>query len=447
MAFISPFRGVHFNYDKIDEIKKEVDSSGKPAYESFPNIPECFDITCHSNNIKENGVNRQDVTQLYDSWTEEGILSQDTVYGLYLHETISKHRSGNTVKKLSIICLVRIEDVEKDIIKPHKRASQQLTTDLVSLLQNSKAQFNPISALFSDRANIIFDLLQSAPKNHLVSIVDIKGSKHKLWKIEQPDIINSVQHFFETKNIYISEGHEVYNAAINHKNFLQETDTSFSSNHPANFFMACLSNLEDKDLTMLPIHLLVQLPYVLSLSVILERLQETFTIYSFNKGSREDIIGQLLNRMDELDRADIQKQNCYIGLYHPREDCGLLIESKEPSNVSQLDLDTLTHKILPTIIEELASSSELENLIENFTDPDEALDVCVKSSISSTIETPLLFLMNPSRVEQVIDYADNNKLMPQNATYFYPKTNVCPMIHSFDKGDIVDDVFMGPAGK
>ena len=40
MAFISPFRGVHLNYDKIDDVKKEVDDSGQSAYENFPNIPE-----------------------------------------------------------------------------------------------------------------------------------------------------------------------------------------------------------------------------------------------------------------------------------------------------------------------------------------------------------------------------------------------------------------------
>lgn len=446
MAFISPFRGVHLNYDKIDEVKKKVDSCGKPISENFPNIPECFNIACHSNNIKD-GVNLQDVTQIYSTWTEEGVLIQDSADSLYLHETITKHRSGKSIKKLNLICLIRIEDVENDIIKPHKRASQQITTDLVSSLQKSKAQFNPISALFSDRTNIIFDLLQSEPQKHLASIEDSKGSKHQLWKIEQPDVINSVQHFFETKSIYISEGHETYNAAINHKNFLQETDNSFSSRHPANYLMACLSNLEDKNLTILPTHSLVHLPYILSSKKLFECLQKTFKTYSFNKGSREDIIGQLLNRLDELDRADTKKHNCYIGLYHPREDCGLLIENNEHSSMSQLDIDTLNHKILPTITQELVSSSELENIIDNFIDPDEALDVCVKRCISSTTETPLLFLMNPSRVGQVIDYADNNKLMPQNATYFYPKNTVCPMIHSLDKGDIVDDVFIEPVEK
>ena len=55
------------------------------------------------------------------------------------------------------------------------------------------------------------------------------------------------------------------------------------------------------------------------------------------------------------------------------------------------------------------------------TDPDEALDVAVKSSIQDVDSTPLVFLMNPTRSEQVIRVADSGEIMPHKSTYFYPK--------------------------
>lgn len=447
MAVISPFRGVRFNNKKINEIKSIVDSSGNSVSKNLPNIPELFDIAYHHSDNKEDLAKQRQVQELFDSWMAEEILIQESTHCLYLHKTNFTHPSGKTLTKLALICLVRIEDIEENFVKPHKKTSQQITKDSISFLQNAKAQFNPVSALFSDRGNIVFDLLQTEQKQHLLTLEGDKGSEHYLWKIEQPDIINSVQHFFENKEIYLTEGHETYNAVINNKLFLQETDSTFSSSHPANYFMVCLSQLENKDFTILPTHLLVHFPDTISLNMIVDNLQRSFKITCFNQGTRENVIVQILNRMDELDAADSKKQHCSIGIYHPNEDCGLLVEKVAASSVSQIDTNTLTREILPNILDSLDTSSELNPLIQYFIDADEALDICVKKSISSFDETQLLFLMNPVRVEQIITFADSNELMPLEATYFFPKTNVCPLIHHFKNGEITDDVFMESVGE
>ncbi len=54
-------------------------------------------------------------------------------------------------------------------------------------------------------------------------------------------------------------------------------------------------------------------------------------------------------------------------------------------------------------------------------DPDAALDMAVKQSVAATEYTPLLFLLNPTRVSQVTDVADSGEIMPHKSTYFYPK--------------------------
>jgi uncharacterized protein (DUF1015 family) len=62
-----------------------------------------------------------------------------------------------------------------------------------------------------------------------------------------------------------------------------------------------------------------------------------------------------------------------------------------------------------------------EKLMTYFSDPDEAIDVAVKKSIADDTVTPLLFLLNPTKVRQVIDVADQGEIMPHKSTYFYPK--------------------------
>lgn len=447
MAFISPFRGVRLKDVKTDKNKVEESSNGIFVSKNFPNLPKFFDIAHYKNGKEEEISKSLDVSTTFNSLVEKEFFIQDQLYSLYLYETISHLSSGKSVSKMSLICLVRIEDVEKSIIKPHKETSQQITSEIASSLQNSKAQFTPVSALFSDKANLVFNLLQTEQKTHLYSVEDHEGCKHQLWKIDQPETINSIQHFFDTKELYIIEEHETYNAAVNNKTFSQETDNNFSSKHPANHVMFSLSKLEDKDLTILPAHVLVQLPTLVSSKNLIASLQKKFKISYFNQGSRERIIFQLLNWMDELDKSDTKKKNSYIGLYHPTEDCGLLIESIEDSSESKLDFDTLTHEILPTISKNHETILELDDHVQYFTDPDEALDICVKKSITSTSETPLLFLMNPTRIEQVLQYADNKQLMPYHATCFYPRAHTGPIIHNHENGLIIEDIFMEPVGK
>ena len=64
---------------------------------------------------------------------------------------------------------------------------------------------------------------------------------------------------------------------------------------------------------------------------------------------------------------------------------------------------------------------ESENLIHYYSDPDEAIDVAVKDWNRQDEMTPLLFVMNPTRVQQVREVADENMIMPHKSTYFYPK--------------------------
>ena len=62
-----------------------------------------------------------------------------------------------------------------------------------------------------------------------------------------------------------------------------------------------------------------------------------------------------------------------------------------------------------------------EKLVSYYSDPDEGIDVAVKKSIQNEERTPLLFLLNPTRVHQVTDVADSGEIMPHKSTYFYPK--------------------------
>ena len=97
------------------------------------------------------------------------------------------------------------------------------------------------------------------------------------------------------------------------------------------------------------------------------------------------------------------------------------MHGKHPEILQKLDVVVLSELVVECVLGLSHDQCEDENLIDYFSDPDDALDVAVKESASGNGKTPLLFLMNSTPVEQVRKVADESLIMPHKSTYFYPK--------------------------
>ncbi|MBU1985909.1 MAG: DUF1015 family protein, partial [Proteobacteria bacterium] len=54
--------------------------------------------------------------------------------------------------------------------------------------------------------------------------------------------------------------------------------------------------------------------------------------------------------------------------------------------------------------------------------------------------TPLLFVMNPTRVGQVRDVADHDLIMPHKSTYFYPKIMTGLLFNQLVDGEEIERI-------
>jgi uncharacterized protein (DUF1015 family) len=146
-------------------------------------------------------------------------------------------------------------------------------------------------------------------------------------------------------------------------------------------------------------------------------------------GSRESLVHSLLDRMDEC--AGEADRIC-LGMYHPGEDRAFFLTVRPqalqnrviqaPSSVLRnLDVVVLSDLLLHGAFGLSHERCVQDCLVSYFSDVDAALDSAVKKSVSNTKSTPLLFFLNPTRVSQVTDVADQGEIMPHKSTFFYPK--------------------------
>jgi uncharacterized protein (DUF1015 family) len=151
-------------------------------------------------------------------------------------------------------------------------------------------------------------------------------------------------------------------------------------------------------------------------------------------------VAEALSRMEE------RREGTVFGLYHPAEDrCFLLTlgggvmaaEFGTGSPLLDLDVVVLSDLILERLLGLDHDRCEGENLVDYFSDPDEAVDVAVKEAAGQEGRSPVIFLMNPTPVRQVKRVADANLVMPHKSTFFYPKILTGMVMNKLEEGEKV----------
>jgi len=458
MAFIAPFRGVSFNIEKVgsldDVVTPPYDVISENAVESYtaknPYSMIRLDITKNPGDTIGDDARYQDVADLFQKWLDLDVLRRDTQPALYLYTVQYKHPSGKTLTRKGIIAQVGLAEFSEGVVKPHEEIFNSVINDRLRLLDTTKAQFSQIFSLYSDEENKVLALMDGATEHDPMGrITDEDGCIHSLYRVTDGAIIMQVQDFFMDKPLYIADGHHRYTTALEYRRLQKKRNSSFTDKDPANHIMMYLCPMEDPGLSVLPTHRLVHWPGKLSFDELCTRLSPWFELEEITGGAREVLLCGVFSRMEEEEEGkEAGKSAKTFGVYHPGEDrCLLLIVKPEaqkllsdkPKQLQDLDVVVLSDVIIQGALELDHKRCEADNLIRYFSDPDEAMDVAVKTCHDNGTEkkTPLLFVMNSTRVKQVKRVADEGLIMPHKSTYFYPKIMTGLLFNQLIEGEDV----------
>ncbi len=438
MAFIAPFKGISFNVEKAgsldDIVTPPYDVISENAVESYaaknPYSMIKLDITKNPGGTVGSESRYQCVADTFQKWLDQDVLRREKQSALYVYSVKYKHPSGKMLTRKGVVALVELSEFGEGVVKPHEEIFESVISDRLRLLDTTKAQFSQIFSLYSDEENRVLNLRDtSKEKDPMGIIVDGDGCVHSLYRVRDGAVIMQVQDFFVDKALYIADGHHRYTTALAYRKMEKERNPDFTNKDPANHIMMYLCPMEDPGLSVLPTHRLLNWPGKLSIDELKERLADFFELEEIKGGAREVLLCGVFARMEEGEQNTTEKLTTF-GLYHPGEDrCFLLIKKNQasellknkPDQLQDLDVVVLSDVIIQGALELDHQRCEDKNLIHYFSDPDEAMDAAVKRCHANESETPLLFVMNPTRVKQVKEVADENLIMPHKSTYFYPK--------------------------
>lgn len=455
MAFIAPLKGVRFNTEKAGKLDDIVtppydvikEDTVKTFISKNPYSMVRLDITKIPGLSSGSDERYLEAAALFQKWQKEGILIHDDKEAVYLYETTYSLPSGKKLVRKGLLCLVGLAEFSEGVVKPHEQTFDTVIADRLQLIKHCRAQFSQIFSLFSDSQNRVIGLLEAAASEPAGSVTDADGCVHNICKVTDLEVIRQIQIFFKDKSLYIADGHHRYTTALAYRKYIREQEGQISDQHPANHTMMYLCPMEDPGLSVLPTHRLLYWPEQLSIDELKTRLASGFEFEEITIGTRETLVEEALWRMDEIEKRSREKTTSAFGVYHPGEDrCFVVTMKNEALNelemeapcLRELDVVILSDLIIKKYFGLDHERCENENLIHFFSDPDEALDVAVKDSATMEDRTPLLFLMNPTRVEQVKKVADAGRIMPHKSTYFYPKIMTGLLFYQFVDGETIN---------
>ncbi len=425
MTDIKPFKAIIYNATKVTNLANVVcppyDVISPQEKENFYKLNEYnfIKILLSNERSKENGevVNKYNNAKLIlDNWLSNEILVSDKKEGIYfyLQEFIFK---GEKKARVGFIALMRLNQTGKSVVYPHEHTRKEPKEDRLALLKKVKANLSPIFTLFSDEDHQISRIFDNyiCKQEPLFKLVDNDTCAHKVWRLEDRDILKRLRDYMKDKSIVIADGHHRYEVACEYRDYMLKRlgKNGLAPSAGFNYIMSYFIDMNSRGLIVLPIHRLVKnLP-----KDALKRMEEFFEIEKAK--DRFDLLFLLMKAANSGHAFGLY---CSGSFY-------LIRLKKEHSNNKFLEDGSDFYNNLDVVVLNKFIFKELLSIdvsqVEFIKDETEAMESVDSGRFKA------VFFLNPTKVEHIKTIALNNERMPPKSTYFYPKLLSGLLIHKF----------------
>jgi uncharacterized protein (DUF1015 family) len=217
---LAPFRGIRYARDRVSGIANVT----SPPYDVISGtIREHLRAADPHNVVRlilpgEDADASRAAARLLREWLSAGVLIRDRIPALYLYEQADEASSW---LQRGIISLVRLGSPEAAGILPHEGVMPGLVADRRALMAATQANLEPIFLIYGgeqagDSAAAAAETIDmvAAERAPLVSITTEDGVTHRLWRLSDPDELESITADLAGRRALIADGHHRYAAYL-----------------------------------------------------------------------------------------------------------------------------------------------------------------------------------------------------------------------------------------
>jgi uncharacterized protein (DUF1015 family) len=437
MAEVHPFRALRYDtnrvklgdvltqpYDKITAVMQERYYAASPY-----NLIAIEKGKSLADDSGENNVYTRAGGKIKE-WLAQGILAQDQAPSIYVYSQEYLVPGTHTRKvRIGFIALGRLEDYDAKIVFPHEQTLSAPKADRIELLRHTHVQTGQLFMLYDDAPRRIDNYLEEIARTPApFEMRDEFDVTHRLWPVSDVALIRRIQASMADKKIIIADGHHRYETALNFRNENRARIGKIDPLADHEFAMMTFINTHSRGLTILPTHRLIRNLANFDFEQFRNRVTPFFDWYSYpflNSEERaasyaeflKDFAGQNHGRRAiGVYPGTIDGKAGAFYLFLLRKDVDLETLLPDMSEAQRgLDVVLLHRLILEKGLGITAEAVVAESNVRYEREIDSAIAAVDKG------EAQLACLLNPVRVQQVVEIALGGAVLPQKSTDFYPK--------------------------
>jgi uncharacterized protein (DUF1015 family) len=419
MARIAPFHGLRFHLPGTDPaalLAPPYDVISEGQRQELERRHACNVV--HLDLPRGDGDQRyQNAGALLDQWIADGTLRQEERPALYRYEQQFTFTSGAGTRaytRRGFIALLELQPFSARVVLPHEHTLAGPKVDRLELMRATRAHFSQVFALYRDpagQAEAALVSVEDAPPALDATTPD--GCRHRLWVVSDPALIAQVAAVLAPRQVMIADGHHRYETMITLRDELRPADRP-PGQSLADWGTVFLARAEDPGLLVLPTHRLVSGLPAGALASVAERARPWFTVTEGPETSAAALETRLLRegaaRVTFALRQAGQAPTLWLGL-RPEAD----LTSLGPPALQSLDVTVLHGLLLGPLLGIGAEAMARQSYLSYTHELAEALRRIQAGEVQGG------FLMNATKVDEVLTACEAGFVLPQKSTYFEPK--------------------------
>ncbi|HEX9092494.1 MAG TPA: DUF1015 domain-containing protein [Coriobacteriia bacterium] len=425
MADVRPFRAVRYAratgedltrwtappYDVVTPAQRESLLADEPTNVVALELPEGPLDPDAPGNRYETGAAR------WREWLASGVLAQDAEPAVYVLEQRYQHQ-GSPIARRGFVAAVGLEPFAAGVVLPHERTLPRAIDDRLRLTRSTAANLSQVFGLYSDPEHVTDALVARAMATApLATATDAEGVASTVWALTDPGDHIALADFMADERIFIADGHHRYTTALAYRDerraLAAPAGAPAVSEPPAyDHVMMALVNMDDPGLVVWPTHRIADAaPGTFDPTAFWAALASRFDLTELPPGHPAKALAQDPDRPSFLVRA----RDGQTRLARLRAD--LDHSPAFPAHTSDawrsLDVAVLQELVLSPIFDIHPDRPDSLDRLRFSKDAHEALEMASAHDA--------VFVLNPTRMDQVAAVALAGETMPQKSTYFHPK--------------------------
>ena len=412
MAIIKPFKGIRPKRELVEKIASrpyDVLNSEEARAEAAGNEMSLYHIIKPEIDFPV-GTDEHDekvyrkAAENFEMFQKNGWLVQDSKENYYVY---AQTMNGKT--QYGLVVCAYVDDYMTGKIKKHELTRKDKEEDRMKHVRVNNANVEPVFFAYphnNELDAIVKEVTKGKPEYDFVAELD--GFGHTFWLIEDEAKIKRITEIFATiPSLYIADGHHRSAAAALVGDEKRRQNPAHKGNEEYNYFMAVC--FPDDQLTIIDYNRVVKDLNGLTDEQFIEKLKKNFDV---------ELKGKDIYKPSKLHNFSMYLSGNWYSLTAKAG----TYDDKDPIGV--LDVTVSSNLILDEIlgIKDLRTDKRID-----FVGGIRGLGELKRRVDSGGMR--VAFALYPVSMQQLIDIADTNNIMPPKTTWFEPKLRSGLVIH------------------